>query len=131
MRFINLYDYSTISLEPGGIYKYTAKWESDHVLTVDELERRLRGEEMKSITITASELATNCSSKYPNSYDVKRIIFNDPATIVFWKDGTKTVVKCMEDTPFNPYYGFVCALAKKVYGSNSLISRIVDKYTEE
>jgi predicted heme/steroid binding protein len=69
--------------------------------------------------------------KKPVSYvEVDHIIYNAPATIVFWKDGTKTVVKCMEGTPFNPYYGFVCALAKKVYGSNSLISRIVDEYTE-
>ena len=69
--------------------------------------------------------------KKPMSVDVDHIIYNNPATIVFWKDGTKTVVKCMEGTTFNPYYGFVCALAKKVYGSNSLINRIVDEYTEE
>lgn len=27
---------------------------------------------------------------------VERVIFNTPATIVFWNDGTKTVVKCQE-----------------------------------
>lgn len=25
---------------------------------------------------------------------IKKVIFNDPATIVLWNDGTKTVVKC-------------------------------------
>lgn len=25
---------------------------------------------------------------------VERVIFNHPATIIFWKDGSKTVVKC-------------------------------------
>ena len=28
------------------------------------------------------------------SLNVSKIIFNPPATIVFWEDGTKTVVKC-------------------------------------
>ena len=58
---------------------------------------------------------------------VKKLIFNDPATIVYWEDGSKTVVKCMEGTPFNEYYGFVCALAKKIYGSNSAIDREIQK----
>jgi hypothetical protein len=63
--------------------------------------------------------------------EVKRIIFNDPATVVFWKDGTKTVVKCMKDEKFSPYHGFLCALGKKIYGSNSAIQRLVHSYMEE
>lgn len=59
---------------------------------------------------------------------VKRIIFNDPATIVFWEDGTKTVVKCMEGYEFSEYYGFVCALAKKLYGSNSKVVSMIKKH---
>lgn len=56
----------------------------------------------------------------------KKIIFNDPATIVYWADGTKTVVKTMPGTEFNEYYGFVCALAKHIYGTNSSINHIID-----
>lgn len=56
---------------------------------------------------------------------VDRIIFNNPATVVFWTDGTKTVVKCMEGQEFSEYYGFLAALAKKVYGTNSAVKRIV------
>ena len=56
---------------------------------------------------------------------VKRVIFNDPATIVFWKDGTKTVVKCSENEKFNPYVGFCAAVTKKVYGNNSRIQKYV------
>ena len=57
--------------------------------------------------------------------EVDRIIFHKPATIVFWADGTKTVVKCMEGQEYSKYYGFLCALAKKVYGTNSAVERIV------
>ena len=68
--------------------------------------------------------------KPDSKYIPKQIIFNAPATIVFWKDGTKTVVKCMEDEDFNPYYGFVAALAKKIFVTNSEVNRIVKKYSE-
>ena len=59
---------------------------------------------------------------------VKRIIFNDPATVVFWADGTKTIVKAREGDEFNPYYGFLAALAKKIYGSNTKVQSIVNKW---
>ena len=68
-----------------------------------------------------------------NIYDypsVRRIIFSPPATIVFWKDNTKTVVKCMEGDEFNPYIGFLSALAKKIYGNNSAIKKIIDRKGE-
>ena len=65
------------------------------------------------------------------SISVDRIIFNDPATIVFWKDGTKTVVKCQNGQTFNPYFGLCAAIAKKLYGSNSMLNRIVDTYYKE
>ena len=55
---------------------------------------------------------------------VKRIVYNDPATIVFWQDGTKTVVKCMDGEPFEKYAGFCAALAKKVFGSTSKAKKV-------
>jgi hypothetical protein len=63
--------------------------------------------------------------KKKNPYGVKRIVFNDPATIVFWEDGTKTVVKCSENETFNPYMGFCAAVTKRVYGNNSRIQKYV------
>jgi len=45
--------------------------------------------------------------------DIKRVIFNPPATIVFWTDGTKTVVK-VHDEPFDREKGIAMALVKKM-----------------
>ena len=45
----------------------------------------------------------------------KRIVRNGPATIVFWKDGTKTVVKC-HDEDYDPEKGLAMALARKLWG---------------
>ena len=58
-------------------------------------------------------------------YTPKRIVYNNPATIVFWKDGTKTVVKCAEGETYSEYFGFLAALGKKIFGTNSEINRIV------
>ena len=47
---------------------------------------------------------------------IKDVIFNDPATIVLWKDGTKTVVKA-EDEKFDPEKGLAMAISKRVMGN--------------
>lgn len=57
--------------------------------------------------------------------EVERIIYNNPATIVFWSDDTKTVVKAMSTTEFNPYHGFCAAVAKKMFGGNCAIKRMI------
>lgn len=44
---------------------------------------------------------------------IDRIIFNNPATIVYWKDGTKTVVKA-HDEEFSEEHGLAMAFARKV-----------------
>lgn len=43
---------------------------------------------------------------------IKKVIFNDPATIVFWKDGTKTVVKRQEGAEFDPEKGLAMAISR-------------------
>lgn len=59
-----------------------------------------------------------------------KIIYNPPATIVFWTDGTKTVVKCSADDEYNEYYGFLCALGKKMFGTNSHLKKLIDEKAE-
>lgn len=58
-------------------------------------------------------------------YGVKEIIYNDAATIVYWTDGTKTVVKCNENDEYSEYSGFVEAVAKKMYGGTGPINQII------
>ena len=56
----------------------------------------------------------------------KKIIYSDPVTIVFWKDGTKTTVRKMKGTKFNKYNAFTAALAKKILMNNTHVTKIVD-----
>lgn len=48
--------------------------------------------------------------------EIKKVHFNDPATVVLWADGTKTVVKC-ENEEFDPEKGLAMAIAKKALGN--------------
>lgn len=50
--------------------------------------------------------------------DIKDVIFNDPATIVFWTDGSKTVVKCQKGETFDPEKGLAMAISKKMLGND-------------
>lgn len=59
---------------------------------------------------------------------VKNVIYNNPATIVFWTDGTKTVVKCMEGCEYDEYTGFMAAVCKKAFGSSSAVRKIVHQF---
>lgn len=48
---------------------------------------------------------------------IQKVIFNDPATIVIWADGTKTVVKC-DCELYDPEKGLAMAISKKALGNN-------------
>ena len=59
----------------------------------------------------------------------ERIIFNDPATIVIWADGTRTVVKACKEDKFDKGVGLKTALLQRVLGKNidKEINKIVDE----
>lgn len=65
---------------------------------------------------------------------IDNVIFNPPATIVFWSDDTKTVVKA-QDEDFDPEKGLAMAISKKVMGNsgnyNNLFKKWVSKYEEK
>ena len=56
------------------------------------------------------------STKQKAMNSITNVIFNNPATIVFWSDGTKTVVKCDERDEFDPEKGLAMAICKKYFG---------------
>lgn len=65
------------------------------------------------------------------SIKVKRVIFNDPATIILWKDGTKTVVKCQNGEAFDPEKGFALAYLKKLLGNDNTFNKEIHKWVED
>lgn len=63
---------------------------------------------------------------------IQKVIFNPPATIVIWKDGSKTVVKCGENDIFDPEKGLAMAISKRAFGNNrdyyEIFAKWVGKY---
>lgn len=60
--------------------------------------------------------------------NIKNVIFSDPATIVIWEDGTKTVVKCMDGDVYSEETGLAMAICKKVYGNNNFFHKVFKKW---
>lgn len=63
---------------------------------------------------------------------IQKVIFNPPATIVMWRDGSKTVVKCGENDIFDPEKGLAMAISKRAFGDNrdyyEIFAKWVGKY---
>ena len=49
---------------------------------------------------------------------IKKVIVNDPATVIIWEDGEKTVVKCGEHDTFDAEKGIAMAYIKRVMFAN-------------
>lgn len=59
--------------------------------------------------------------------EIDHVIFNNPATIVFWKDDTKTVVKANNGEPYDPEKGLAMAMVKKVSGNKGNYYNVIRK----
>lgn len=62
---------------------------------------------------------------------IKRVIFNDPATIVIWEDGSKTVVKCQPNDEYSKETGLALCIAKKYLGNKSNFNNVFKKWISE
>ena len=94
--------------------------------TLEDAEKELEEEQMKEKKEEKKE-EKKADLRYAMTFKPVKIINNGPATIVFWKDGTKTVVMRSKDEVHNPYTAFCAALAKKIFLTNSEVNRIVKK----
>lgn len=59
---------------------------------------------------------------------IRKVIFNDPATIVLWSDGTKTVVKCGPDDIFDKEKGLAMAIVKKMAGNDGRFHKVFKEW---
>ena len=59
--------------------------------------------------------------------EIDKVVFSDPATIVFWKDGTKTVTKCSEGDTFNKETGLAMCIIRKLC-NNKHYNHVFEKF---
>lgn len=63
-----------------------------------------------------------------DAFAIKKVIFNGKATIVYWEDGTKTVVKLQGLEWYDPEKGLAMAIAKKALGNKGNYYDIFKKW---
>lgn len=94
---------------------------------------RGKGSESLLYTLAAIDILTKETEeiKEPVSNKIKDVKFNDPATIVFWEDGTKTVVKVQDGEKFDKEKGLAMAIIKKSQDNSSKYYEIFKKYIKD
>lgn len=96
-------------------------------------------DEVRSLTEAASNIFADVmvrfvlTTTYDNlvSFEIKDVIFNNPATIVLWKDGTKTVVKCQPGDVYSKETGLALCIVKKALGNEGNFNNVFRKWIPE
>ncbi len=95
-------------------------WDKSNVLACKKLLNSLYGSRAFDV---------NTAPRSP--IDIEDVIFHDPATIVFWSDGTKTVVKCQPGDTFDPEKGLAMAIVKKLMGNTGSYCNVFKRWIKE
>jgi len=91
------------------MYPEVAKYCGNVMLATKEAVNKIYG--------TGGDIPTVRYTPPAAYFKIVKVIYNDPATIVFWKDGSKTVVKACEDDEYDPEKGLAMAISKKALGN--------------
>lgn len=73
-------------------------------------------EAVNQITIGLADMA----------FTPRKIIRSGDVTVVFWSDNSKTLVRRDPEDADNLHTAFCAALAKKIFGSNTRVKKIID-----
>lgn len=122
-----------------GTQKYAIFWKEAHSLTEAAVPilvdvRSKITPTYDSISIAEKYIRNDVEQTknlyYGLSLTIKDVIFNPPATIVFWMDGTKTVVKDQGEVFYDPEKGMAMAVAKKAFGNQGNYYNQFSKYLD-
>lgn len=105
-------------------------------VSIDECNLKTNDDFLDAMRYCYNDIETvkKCSASMEIKVDIPgmidRVIFNDPATIILWKDGSKTVVKRSYYDIWDYEKGFCMAIIKKLYGNTSFIKRFMEPEEE-
>lgn len=102
-----------IALNTDYIFRLDTHTSTDPFLDEIVFDAQCKAEEVNEIPIFNRSIIAPKQTYLP---EPKTVIFHPPATIVYWEDGEKTIVKCMEGDEFNPEVGLAMCLAKYIFG---------------
>lgn len=109
--------------------KVDREYGSNPLVTVEVVSSREDGIDAIPYMTSAVECLRNFISEKSSS--IKEVIFNKPATIVKWNDGTKTVVKCQPGDEYSRETGLAMCIAKKYLGNKGNFNEVFKKFIED
>lgn len=62
--------------------------------------------------------------------EIERVIFNNPVTVVLWKDGTKTIVRAQDGDKYDKEKGLALCVMKKAFGNKSKFNDILHEWVD-
>lgn len=93
-----------------------------------EITIKLEHPKMSAFLITSTLMPTSADDI---NNAIRRVIFNDPATIVQWIDGSKTVVKCHTGDVYDKEKGLMACIIKKLTGNTGRWNEILKEWCYE
>ncbi len=114
-------------------------WKYQHDNPIDVLGRAIVGSSDNGVRVYCNnkDLAKKIMTKEKETFSFvqevnemikpTKIIYSGRKTIVFWNDGTKTMVTRNPEDQFDVYTAFCAALAKKMFNSTNAAKIMVDK----
>ena len=110
---------------------------SEHLLIESNIHEEARREALWTAYTSMSNSFAKYKKRVTDAFDhrilipgIWKVIFNDPATIILWDDGTKTVVKAHNE-PFDKEKGLAMAISKKALGNSGRYFEVFKDYCEE
>lgn len=106
---------------PDSIIKHIDDLEAASVTGLGKIESYIMFETLHNSSCANEAYTGKYSGMLYNGTYIKKVIYNNPATIIIWSDGTKTSSKCQEGDIYNPELGFLLAYMKKIENSDKIL----------
>lgn len=107
-------------------YAYRLYLKHDHEDQMDSMKELFQADVKRQLNAAFEKSSVHIDI----SGRIKKVIFNPPATIIFWKDGSKTVVKC-DGEAFDPEKGMAMAISRKVLGDSYDYYNVFEKWCKK
>ena len=97
----------------------------DEIIYTKPLDKTEYGGALWSFYINDAEVILG------NEVYIEKVLYNNPATIVFWSDGTRTRNVCPKNTLYNPDSGLAFCVLKKFMGGSEMAKLFNDWELED
>ena len=108
--------------------KFENEKEEEHFITAVGYILESMGEEIEDyIEACVAEERHSLNRAIDLEKEIEKVTFNDPATVVFWKDGEKTVSKAKNGDKVNKETGLAMAIVRRLCGNRNY-NKVFEKY---